>query len=65
MTIDELADKINHCSKDDLKDIERELRLAWAKGCKSEKECADIVACMLQDSEFNYNSQQVEKAREK
>jgi len=28
-----------------------------AKGCKSEKECADIIACIVQGSEFNYNSQ--------
>ena len=43
MTIEELADKIKHCSKEELKEIEREIRLAWAKGCNSEKECADIA----------------------
>lgn len=56
MSIEEIADKIKHCSKDELKELEREIRLAWAKGYKSEKERADIVACMVQDSEFNYNS---------
>ena len=55
MSLEELADKIKGCSKEELKELEREIRLAWAKGCKSEKERADIVACMVQGSEFNYN----------
>ena len=56
MSLEELADRVKDCSKEELKEIEREIRLAWAKGCKSEKEYADIVACMVQGSEFNYNS---------
>lgn len=56
MSLEELADKVKDCSKAELKEIEREIRLAWAKGCKSEKEYADIVACIVQGSEFNYNS---------
>ena len=56
MSLEELADRVKDCSKEELKEIEREIRLAWAKGCKSEKECAEIVACMVQGSEFNYNS---------
>ena len=57
MTIEELADKIKHCSKDELKDIERELRLAWAKDKIADAECFEMVTCILQGSEFNYNSQ--------
>lgn len=56
MSLEELADRVKDCSKEELKEIEREIRLAWAKGSKSEKECAEIVACMVQGSEFNYNS---------
>lgn len=56
MNLEELADKVKDYSKEELKELEREIRLAWAKGCKSEKECADIVACIVQGSEFNYNS---------
>ena len=56
MSLEELSDKVKDCSKEELKEIEREIRLAWAKGSKSEKECAEIVACMVKDSEFNYNS---------
>lgn len=56
MNLEELADRVKDCSKAELKEIEREIRLAWAKGSKSEKECGEIVACMVQGSEFNYNS---------
>lgn len=56
MTIEELADKIKHCSKEELKDIERELRLAWAKDKIADAECFEMVTCILQGSEFNYNS---------
>ena len=56
MSLEELADRVKDCSKEELKEIEREIRLAWAKGCETEKEYADIIACMVQGSEFNYNT---------
>lgn len=56
MNLEELADKVKDCSKEELKELERGIRLAWAKGCKSEKECAEIVACIVKGSEFNYNT---------
>ena len=56
MTIGELADRIRHCSKEELKELERELRLAWAKDKIADAECFEMVTCILQSSEFNYNS---------
>ena len=57
MTIGELADKIKNCSKDELKELEREIRLAWAKDKITDAECFEMVTCILQGSESNYNSQ--------
>ena len=57
MSLEELADKIKYCSKDELKEIERELRLAWAKDKIADAECFEMVTRILQRSELNYNSQ--------
>ena len=57
MTIEELADRIRHCSKEELKELEREIRLAWAKGKIADAECFEMVTLILQRSELNYNSQ--------
>jgi hypothetical protein len=55
MTIEQLADIVKHCSKDELKEIEREIRVAWARDEKSINECFDMVACILQNRNFEAN----------